>query len=50
MAAHALLLPRAPRRRRSSRPHEGKGLPGEAVREMLVEAVEKRFGGVESVP
>jgi len=29
---------------------EGKGLPGEPVREMLIEAVEKRFGAVESVP
>jgi len=29
---------------------EGKGLPGEAVREMLIEAVEKRFGAVEAVP
>lgn len=29
---------------------EGKGLPGEPVREMLIEAVEKRFGGVEGVP
>lgn len=29
---------------------EGKGLPGEPVREMLVEAVEKRFGAVEAVP
>lgn len=97
MAGHALLLPKAPRRRQSSRPHEGKvavahsdmrwcsdgfeikcdsgqtvtatftkdccdreilayrawegkGLPGEPVREMLIEAVEKRFGDVESVP
>lgn len=97
MAAHTLLLPRAPRRRESSRPHngkvavaasdmrwcsdgfeikcdsgqtvtatfakdccdreimawrawEGKGLPGEPVREMLIEAVEKRFGAVEAVP
>ena len=97
MAAHALLLPRAPRRRESSRPHngkvavaasdmrwcsdgfeikcdsgqtvtatfakdccdreimawrawEGKGLPGEPVREMLIEAVERRFGAVEAVP
>ena len=97
MAAHALLLPRSPRRRQSSRPHngkvavaasdvrwcsdgfeikcdsgqtvtatfakdccdreimawrawEGKGLPGEPVREMLIEAVEKRFGAVEAVP
>ena len=29
---------------------EGKGLPGEPVREMLIEAVEKRFGAVEGVP
>ena len=29
---------------------EGKGLPGEPVREMLIEAVEKRFGTVDSVP
>ena len=29
---------------------EGKGLPGEPVREMLIEAVEKRFGAVEAVP
>ena len=29
---------------------EGKGLPGEPVREMLIEAVEKRFGTVEPVP
>ena len=97
MAAHALLLPKAPRRRQSSRPHEGtvsvqasntrwcsdgfeipcdsgqtvtatfakdccdreimafrawvgKGLPGEPVREMLIEAVEKRFGAVEALP
>ena len=97
MAAHGLLLPRAPRRYQSSRPHEGtvsvqasdlrwcsdgfeikcdsgqtvtatfakdccdrevmawrawegKGLPGEPVREMLIEAVEKRFGAVEAVP
>lgn len=96
MAAHALLLPRSPRRRQSSRAHngkvavaasdvrwcsdgfeikcdsgqtvtatfakdccdreimawrawEGKGLPGEPVREMLIEAVEKRFGAVEAV-
>jgi len=32
------------------RPWEGKGLPGEPVREMLIEAVEKRFGTVEAVP
>jgi putative transposase len=97
MAANALLLPKAPRRRESSRPHEGtvsvpasntrwcsdgfeiacdsgqtvtatfakdccdreimafrawvgKGLPGEPVREMLIEAVEKRFGAVEGLP
>lgn len=29
---------------------EGKGLPGEPVREMLIEAVERRFGTVEAVP
>jgi transposase InsO family protein len=29
---------------------EGKGLPGEPVREMLIEAVEKRFGSVEAIP
>ena len=97
MASNGLLLPRAPRRDHSSRPHEGtvsvpasdlrwcsdgfeikcdsgqtvtttftkdccdreimawrawegKGLPGEPVREMLIEAVEKRFGAVEAVP
>jgi transposase InsO family protein len=97
MAQAALLLPKAPRRRQSSRPHngtvavqrsdlrwcsdgfeikcdsgqtvtatfakdccdrevlawrawEGKGLPGEPVREMLIEAVEKRFGCVEAIP
>ena len=97
MAANALLLPKSPRRRQSSRPHkgkvmvaasdmrwcsdgfeipcdsgqtvtatfakdccdrevmawrawEGKGLPGEPVREMLIEAVERRFGAVEGVP
>ena len=97
MASNALLLPRAPRRRYSNRPHEGtvsvqasnlrwcsdgfeikcdsgqtvtatfakdccdreimawrawegKGLPGEPVREMLIEAVEKRFGAVEAIP
>ncbi len=97
MAAHALLLPKAPRRRDSGRPHEGKvavahsdmrwcsdgfeikcdsgqtvtatftkdccdreilayrawegkGLPGEPVREMLIEAVEKRFGHVDGIP
>jgi putative transposase len=97
MAAHALLLLRAPRRRQSSGPHDGKvivlasdtrwcsdgfeikcdsgetvtatfakdccdreimawrawqgkGLPGEPVREMLIEAVERRFGSVEALP
>ncbi|NMM80546.1 transposase [Acidovorax sp. SRB_14] len=97
MAGQALLLPKAPRRRQSSRPHEGKvavdqsdarwcsdgfeikcdsgqtvtatftkdccdreivayrawegkGLPGEPVREMLIEAVEKRFGHVDAIP
>jgi transposase InsO family protein len=97
MARAGLLLPKAPRRKQSSRLHtgmvavnasdqrwcsdgfeikcdsgqtvtatftkdccdreimawrawEGKGLPGEPVREMLIEAVEKRFGNVESVP
>lgn len=97
MAQAGLLLPKAPRRRQSSRVHdgkvavqrsdlrwcsdgleikcdsgqtvtatfakdccdrevmawrawEGKGLPGEPVREMLIEAVEKRFGVVEAVP
>ena len=29
---------------------EGKGLPGEPVREMLIEAVEKRFGAGQAVP
>jgi transposase InsO family protein len=28
----------------------GKGLPGEPVREMLIEAVEKRFVAVEAIP
>lgn len=97
MRGNGLLLPKAPRRRQSSRPHEGKvavqrsdqrwcsdgfeikcdsgqtvtatfakdccdrevmawrawegkGLPGEPVREMLIEAVEKRFGQVEAIP
>jgi len=97
MAGNGLLLPKAPRRRQSSRVHEGrvavarndlrwcsdgfeikcdsgqtvtatfakdccdrevmawrawegKGLPGEPVREMLIEAVEKRFGHVEAIP
>ena len=97
MAGNALLLPKAPKRARSSRPHNGvvavqssdtrwcsdgfeircdsgetvtatftkdccdreilawrawpgKGLPGEPIREMLIEAVEKRFGAVEAIP
>lgn len=97
MAQAGLLLPKAPRRRQSSRVHdgkvaaarsdlrwcsdgleikcdsgqtvtatfakdccdrevmawrawEGKGLPGEPVREMLIEAVERRFGAVEAIP
>lgn len=97
MAEARLLLPKAPRRPQSSRPHDGKvavaqsdvrwcsngfeikcdsgetvtatfakdccdreimawrawpgkGLPGEPVREMLIEAVEKRFGAVEAIP
>lgn len=97
MAASGLLLPKAPGRRQSSRPHQGKvsvqasdmrgcsdgfeikcdsgetvtatftkdccvrevvafrawngkGLPGEPVREMLIEAVERRFGAVEALP
>jgi putative transposase len=97
MAQAGLLLPKAPRRRQSSRVHEGqvavgrsdlrwcsdgleiqcdsgqtitatftkdccdrevmawrawegRVLPGEPVREMLIEAVEKRFGAVEAVP
>ncbi len=97
MAQHRLLLPKAPKRRHSSRVHdgqvsvpmsnmrwcsdgfeikcdsgetvtatfakdccdreilawrawEGKGLPGEPVRDMLVEAVELRFGTVETMP
>lgn len=97
MAPAGLLLPKAPRRRQSSRTHEGgvavsrsylrwcsdgleikcysgqavtatfakeccdrevmawrawkgKGLPGEPVREMLIEGVERRFGSVEAVP
>lgn len=29
---------------------EGKGLPDEPVREMLIEAVERRFGAEEAVP
>lgn len=95
MKEHRLLLPKAPKRRASSRPHDGKvavtesntrwcsdgfeiacengqvvtgtftkdccdreiiswrawsgrGLPGEPVREMLIEAVEARFGNVEA--
>jgi putative transposase len=97
MKQYGLLLPKAPKRRVSSRPHEGKvavtesnrrwcsdgfeiacdngqvvtgtftkdccdreiiawrawsgrGLPGEPVREMLIEAVEKRFGDVDASP
>ena len=97
MAQHRLLLPKAPKRRHSSRVHDGqvsvpisnmrwcsdgfeikcdsgetvtatfakdccdreilawrawkgKGLAGEPVRDMLVEAVERRFGTVEAVP
>jgi transposase InsO family protein len=97
MATAGLLLPKAPRRRQSSRLHdgvvaversdlrwcsdgfeikcdsgetvtttfakdccdrevmawrawEGKGLPGEPVREMLIEAVEQRFGAIEAIP
>lgn len=97
MAEAGLLLPKAPRRRQSSRVHdgqvavrrsdlrwcsdgmeikcdsgqtvtatfakdccdrevmawrawEGKGLPGEPVREMLIEAVERRFGAVDAIP
>lgn len=97
MKAAGLLLPKAPRRARSSRPHDGtvavdrsdarwcsdgfeircdsgdtvtatftkdccdreilawrawpgRGLPGEPVREMLIEAVEKRFGSTEGLP
>jgi putative transposase len=97
MRAHGLLLPKAPKRRQSSRPHEGKvavlesdlrwcsdgfeiacengevvtgtftkdccdreiiswrawpgrGLPGEPVREMLIEAFELRFGSVDAQP
>ncbi len=34
----------------ASRAWEGRGLPGEPVRELLIEAVEKRFGSVEAVP
>ena len=29
---------------------ESKGLPGEPVREMLIEAVERRFGAIEAIP
>lgn len=97
MKQHCLLLPKAPKRRASSRPHDGvvavtepdrrwcsdgfeiacdngqvvtgtftkdccdreiiawrawsgRGLPGEPVREMLIEAVEKRFGNVDAGP
>jgi putative transposase len=97
MKQHHLLLSKAPKRRVSSRPHDGKvavlesnvrwcsdgfeiacdngqvvtgtftkdccdreiiawrawagrGLPGEPVREMLIEAVEARFGSVEACP
>jgi transposase InsO family protein len=97
MKAAGLLLPKAPQRASSSRPHDGKvavdhsdtrwcsdgfeircdsgdtvtatftkdccdreilawrawpgrGLPGEPVREMLIEAVEKRFGSTEGLP
>jgi len=97
MKQYCLLLPKAPKRRASSRPHEGvvavrepdrrwcsdgfeiacdngqvvtgtftkdccdreiiawrawsgRGLPGEPVREMLIEAVEKRFGDVDAGP
>lgn len=97
MAQFNLLLPKTPRRRQSSRVHdgqvavgrsdlrwcfdgleikrdsgqtvtatfakdccdrevmawhawEGKGLPNESVREMLIEAVDKRFGGVGAIP
>jgi len=97
MARGGLLLPKAPRRRQSSRPHtgtvavnssnrrwcsdgfeimcdsgqtvtatftkdccdreimawrawEGKGLLGEPVREMLIQAVEQCFGAVEAIP
>lgn len=97
MAGAGLLLPKAPRRRKSARTHEGqvavspsdlrwcsdgleikcdsghtvtatfikdccdrevmawrawegKGLPGEPVREMLIEAVERRFGAVDAIP
>jgi transposase InsO family protein len=97
MAESGLLLPKAPKRPQSSRPHDGRvavdhsdnrwcsdgfeircdsgevvtstfvkdccdreivswrawpgrGLPGDPVREMLIEAVEKRFGSVEAVP
>ena len=30
------------------RAREGKGLPGEPVRDMFIEAVEQRFGAVET--
>jgi putative transposase len=52
MKANSLLLPKAPKRPVSSRVHDGvvwrawaeRGLPGEPVRDMLVEAVQARFG------
>lgn len=97
MSQAGLWLPKAPRRRQSSRPHDGvvavergdlrwcsdgveikcdsgetvtatfakdccdrevmawrawdgKGLPGKPVREMLIEAVESRFGNIETIP
>lgn len=97
MAAHSMLLPKAPGRVQSSREHsgtvavqlsdarwcsdgfeircdsgqtvtaafvkdccdreiiayrawDGRGLPGEPVREMLIEAVEARFGSIDAVP
>ena len=97
MAEAKLLLPKAPKRSQSSRPHDGRvavddsdnrwcsdgfeipcdsgevvtntfvkdccdreivawrawpgrGLPGDPVREMLIEAVERRFGSVDAVP
>ena len=34
----------------AGRAWQGKGLPGEPVREMLIEAVKKRFGDVENIP
>jgi transposase InsO family protein len=97
MAEAKLLLPKAPKRSQSSRPHDGRvavddsdnrwcsdgfeipcdsgevvtntfvkdccdreivawrawpgrGLPGDPIREMLIEAVERRFGSVDAVP